>query len=127
MRYTDSNWMDNIESYIDEYINTFTSYSFTGEEDISEELGWFVKRLEMVLDLKDHQINWKEIDEREDFQEMMELCYRACIGPGPECVFAIFCLDRGLVNCQMNVLADLGFTYENYLLPEVITARRLAE
>lgn len=121
------NWMDNIESFIDEYIRMFSTYSFTGEEDISEELGWFVKRLEMVLDLKDHQIRWDDIDKREDFQEMMELCYRSCIGSGPECVFAIFCLDRGLVNCQMNTLADLGFTYENYLLPEVLTARRLSE
>ena len=120
-------WMDNIESYIDEYTRMFTTYTFTGEENMSEELGWFVKRLEMVLDMKDDQIPWHELDNREDFQEMIDCCFRSCLGYGPECVLAIFCLDRGLVNCQMNVFADLGFTYENYLLPEVITARRLSE
>lgn len=82
-----------------------------------------------VLGLLDTGVNtlnpdfavWDELDQCEDFVELIDVIALYC-GLEATQLLAIFCLDRGLVNCQMEFHTEI---YDEYLLSEVQTYKRI--
>lgn len=64
---------------------------------------------------------WSELDQCEDFVDLISTIALYC-GIEATQVLAIYCLDRGLSNCQMEFYDEI---YEQYLCSEVLTYKRL--
>ncbi len=64
---------------------------------------------------------WSELDANDEFVEFMSCLFYYC-GLEAQQIMGIYCLDRGLVNCQMEFYEDI---YDEYLCSEVLTYKRL--
>lgn len=87
-------------------------------DTINELLGLVDK---CVTILNPNESVWRELDECEDFVEFIGLITAYCNIEGIQ-LLAIFCLDRGLSNCQMEFHEEI---YPEYWCSEVRTYRTL--
>lgn len=74
-----------------------------------------------VTTLNPDESVWRELDNNEEFVEFITFITAFCNIEGIQCL-AIFCLDRGLINCQMDFYKEI---YEQYMCSEVLTYKRL--
>lgn len=64
---------------------------------------------------------WMELDQCEEFVDLFSVISMYC-GIEATQVLAIYCLDRGLSNCQIEFYEEI---YDEYLCSEVQTYKRL--
>ncbi len=101
------------------YINE-VHYIYHTADGISETLGLLERRLSRHYD---GNIDWDYLDRNDNFAELFAYLALACESIEGYQMLAIFCLDRGLVLCQIESL--LKEAYDQYLLPEALSAKRL--
>lgn len=121
--------MTELETWLNELADElFKSMQYTGYvlgEGLNADVGDLIRRIEKFYNLKDDSIPWSELDREEIFQEIIDLFASCCISQEATNILAIFCLDRGLFNCQMNSLKDEA--YDEYLMSAVVSAKRLMQ
>lgn len=107
-----------IDMINDWYDHLPDGYQATSSDSINELLG-LIDNCVTVLN-PDHSV-WRELDECEDFVEFISVVSSYCNLESTQ-ILAIFCLDRGLSNCQMEFHEEI---YPEYWCSEVSTYRKL--
>lgn len=105
-----------IDTILDLY-DQLNGHDWSGE-CINEFLGYLDTS---VNTLNPDQSVWSELDNSEDFVEFISCVFCYC-GLEAQQILAIYCLDRGLVNCQMEFWEDI---YDNHMCSAVLTYKRL--